>query len=478
MTIQIHAVNSDGTHKLNVMRMRLSSITGEKMERYIDPNKALREVPAYRNLTTFMTREAPRWRDKKTGGRRIKHENIAACWNKEPSHFRSGEALCNFRRDVAPGLVVDGHSVRERRTRVILDDGLGEAGRNMLREIELKKQERVTVHDKKPQSERKVYDAERPMHKIANEQIWPYPELQKPIVDYLNDRPMSFYMELLGEHGDELALVANEFDFDAYMHNLRDFPKPLYMPVDKPESRTIRIYGTGPAYMPKQLRRVFFRGMPELDGKNMHLAIFEMLYRHLMPRTGEFLETGSSIWKLIADDLRIPDAQREEAKPFTKTALYSVEYGKYINFAASQLYTDLKDHDIRFQKKWGNNFVVSELAAAVKQALSEIEESGYVDTPLGTPHDRWHLRPGEDPESLLASVIQAYEFMLIKPCYDLLFDDMRHSHTKFDIVLHQHDGFTIAPRGNADLAKQIGRLQKAFASTAAVMGVTTSLVCS
>jgi hypothetical protein len=317
-------------------------------------------------------------------------------------------------------------------------------------------------------SGRKVSPATRKKERTEIEQHLaseppPVSTAAQKIMGYLHDLdPGIFARKLNAELATARSFAATIDDEDrqkrafSKLRAISDQPKPYYQP--SAAGRTCRLYAAGPSMtnLLREVRKVLCRGWYEVDLCNAQLAILNAL----------------SGGRILAGYEGVPDMWREFAnycggsKDALKKPLKNALYG--IMFGERDFNTQRGLAQSRAAAFVGHP-VIQRLYAARKGIYKSIADAkGMVDA-FGvcqrTSPGRGKL--GRKPNDVLASVLQSYEMRLIEPIYDLAISETR----RFRIVLHLHDGVTIAIEDRDREAAILQQIEAAVARRGAQLNI-------
>jgi hypothetical protein len=236
-----------------------------------------------------------------------------------------------------------------------------------------------------------------------------------------------------------------------HMREIGKLPKPIYESLQN----SVRLKAPKSLQtVQSDIRKVLTKGWTEFDLASAQLAIAAKKWG--LNRIYDFLDSGRSIWESIAEESGLP----MEYKPVFKKALYSYAYG-----AGRQqtLHTYMKERadekNLSYAPEKEGRAILSHWAfPTLKEArdkrLKKIEaEGGAYDC-----FDRWMSM--EDPtrkkrrwqrsRSILAAQNQAIEMDLLSPALDLAEKQDERKRSDWQIMLFQHDGFSVRFRRYAD----------------------------
>lgn len=243
---------------------------------------------------------------------------------------------------------------------------------------------------------------------------------------------------------------------------------PLYKPS---ENGSARVFGDHPIlWIPSEFRGVLFPDWVELDLRNCQLAIVAKLWG--VERIAAFLETGQSIWDYLMRQIGCSAAM----KPDLKKAIYAVTYGKDPKSLdkpqreGRRLLPPILDPVTATEFR--ENDIVRELVSGCKQRLAEIKRHGGDRDCFGILRRAEAGRGGHGARSVLAGLSQALELKILLPAFDLAAkrkDD-------FQIMLFQHDGFSVLIRRPERRDEILSEIKGAVNAACKAQGVLTELL--
>jgi len=160
----------------------------------------------------------------------------------------------------------------------------------------------------------------------------------------------------------------------------------------------------------------------------------------------------------------------EEAKPIIKKGLYSLIYGMNKKFVTRNINKELKSIGLCAKKTMASHPIIRDVAIAVEQNKKKILHDKKIKGAFGMMYLK-----DQEVNSFLSCYIQSFELALDYSCYMVAINDRKNYNEGFDIVLHQHDGFSILLRDGANWKSVKARLEKAFADCAYRLGIPASL---
>ncbi len=257
-------------------------------------------------------------------------------------------------------------------------------------------------------------------------------------------------------------------EFQTQLHVLRSVyfqPTPVYQP--SPAGRTARVFplGEGILSLKKELRKEVCVGWHDADLKSAQLAILGKLWE--IEPIQVFLLSGRSFWAEILDWLAVPAGtdQWTKAKEVCKEVLYSLAFGMGLPGLRGKLTKGLRPLGIARPYRFLEHPLIAVLFQRREEKINELISAGLAYTCFGK---KIVVTTKEDARSALAQQAQAVELRIVHAAYELAAttDDFR-------IVLHQHDGFTVAFRRRADDWKE--RINEKVRERADSLGIHTFL---
>ncbi len=413
-----------------------------------------------------------RKRCKITGGIKFSRNMYASILGVHPNKVRLTKFLQECKDSFLPGLDWKEHQFTEGLCTVITNTGLQHILDQLTTDVA---EERVLVGTLRKATNKVKLQLAKQLKKAVLKIQWKY-EDQEFCATYLNNLPYSIFAEGNFYAALEVATILDnriaEKDPKSLIKNrhksmlltVRDMWKPFYVTSTKEGTKTPRFFNSELMFMPSVIRHALYPDWIDFDLKNCHLAIIAYLFD--APHTQKFLQTGKSFWQEIMEYMGIEPEKRKHAKEFLKVALYSIVFGKSKALAQNDLETELGCRGIWWDKKFTKNPIVREIAKVVDDAKKSIKENGGMKSAYG-----W-IELGEDKvESIFSCVVQSYELAVITSCYKLVVREKEARNNDFEIVLHQHDGFSILPKEGANLDAIERKLQKIVAAHALRYGL-------
>lgn len=417
-----------------------------------------------------------RKRCKVTGGIKFSRNMYASILGVHPNTVRLTKFLQECKDSFLPDLEWKEHQFTEELCTTITNTGLQHVLDQLTTDVA---EERVLVGTLRNATNKVKQRLAKRLKETVLAAHWLY-EDQECVASYLNTLPYSIFSK-----GDFYAAlkIATRLDTDiaerhpdSFMRNhhkstllaVRDMWKPFYIPLTKEGTKTPRIFGSELTFMPSVIRHALHPDWIDFDLKNCHLAIIAYLFD--APLTQKFLETGTPFWQEIMEYMGIEPEKRKQAKEFLKVALYSIVFGMNKKWAQENLEMDLGCRGIWWNKEFTKNSIVQEIAKVVDDAKKSIKENDGMKSAYG-----W-IELGEDKvESILSCIVQSYELAIITSCYKLVMREKEARNNDFEIVLHQHDGFSIAPKEGVNLEAIERKLQKIVAAHTYTYGLSIEI---
>jgi len=268
---------------------------------------------------------------------------------------------------------------------------------------------------------------------------------QQLIADYLNG--LKYTLFDVKEHYFAANKLATRLDAQngnddhvGKLLDIRDMPKPFYVPVA--DSKSARVFASSLQNLLNELRHALYPEWVELDLKHAHLTIIAYLFG--AAQTQDSIERGISLW---TEFIHFMDIESEKiAKPLVKKFVYSLAYGKDASEAWNKLIRGLQTVSIIPTRSLLEHPIIQEVSNAVTLAMQSIEHDGGMQGAYG-----FISKGNDDAKSILACVIQSYELALIAPIYRIALQEKASHHVTFDITLHSHDGVSILVKDGADI---------------------------
>lgn len=305
---------------------------------------------------------------------------------------------------------------------------------------------------------------------------------QREVLEYLNNLPARSFARFrsgVAAGREELEALSAAGEISAaslesqrrLLNAIAVQPQPFYGPSR--EGNTERIFAVGESLcsLKREVRKAMCVGLWEFDLKSAQLAIVAKVWG--IPELQEFLgRQGASIWNELCEYLEVPQDNWTRAKDVLKEAVYSLVYGRSKRNIDRNSFDKLRSLGVPAPDRFFDHELIQAVWSAKKRKIEGIlRDEGLVlhwgkrvELEGGSPLSR--IR---QIRSLLARHSQAVELDLIHPVYQLASQVPR----EFKVILHQHDGVTIAFSRREDRWKQ--RIQEVVRERARELGVLTEL---
>lgn len=222
-------------------------------------------------------------------------------------------------------------------------------------------------------------------------------------------------------------------------------------------SHSDRIFGGALCNLKTELRHLCYPDWVDYDVRSCHLVLLAHVLD--LPLCKEFVKSGFSLWEAIFDVLEVSQEDRiEEVKQILKhNVVYPLCYGKQFSAMLGDFRKSMKEAGVKHNDRLRSLPLFKELTAAIEEKLREITAAGGMLDATGG----WIACTLENPaRKVLGQVIQSYEVkFVIVPVIDQARKDKRNHHMEYELVLIQHDGFTLAPKKNFDAEKLLKKFQ-------------------
>ena len=406
----------------------------------------LRESKAFWNFFGILA--FPCFVDKNTGKTLIPRQVIAKCEGKEAmllevqnsKNYSAQKFLIRFSKKVNP-IRWSKWSFVDHECRVIEECtfplSLQQAINNERNGI-WKNEKQVYIHNGKEVTPKRQQSYLGQNYKEANDLMAKAGITQaRDLGKYMNKRSIRTFQIIMKNMPQAKKVAENVKDSERQL-NLLHAIETDYRPLYKPVARSARIYSFGQSMvsLERSIRKTLMKGYTEFDIRSSQLAIASRLWN--IPKVVTYLKNpNNNIWTDLANDFEI---NRDESKDIFKTCLYSTMFGAM----KSRLKHNLAplNVDNGFEK-----FIANEIIAEVWEKRNErfktIRHDGGVKNVFG----QWiSIGPQINLRSALAQEAQAFELFLLKDVIKLaIAEDGKQS---FQIILWQHDGFTVKFRHN------------------------------
>ncbi len=270
----------------------------------------------------------------------------------------------------------------------------------------------------------------------------------KELLDYFNEMSSNRFTRMMHNayyaHQEimKLPLEAQERELKI-LTRLYDFAQPLYQPT----KNSVRIFpfSDNVLALKREVRKAMMKDWMECDLKNAQFAIVAKVWG--IPEVNEFLKSGQSIWKHLAEALGV-ELTSEVKDALKHEFLYPVCFGQ----SKKNLYISVHEK-IELELQIPNAFKTLfnlRLIQAVWKARAKRMEFIFQNFGVLTCFGDWlplnpKVRKGEGSAvSLLAQEAQSYELKLLLPVLELA----KQSNDALVIACWQHDGFSAIPKSN------------------------------
>lgn len=255
---------------------------------------------------------------------------------------------------------------------------------------------------------------------------------------------------------------------------IEENPKPIYQPGE----RTARITAVGLnlTNVHSKIRRVLTRGLVEYDLKSAQLAINCADWG--VPEVCAFLESGGNVWGTIMGEVFPELPPTDDLKTIVKEAVYSICFGKlekdvrrtmscHLNRYLPQYGIALNEATPELSRRFTSYWIVRAMLEAREGRLALIEQDGGAYDDFGN----WiEVRKDMDAKSILAQRAQSIEMAMLLPVYRLA-----QTTKDFTVMLHQHDGFSVAFHSKSRKDRWARRIEEAVREEAQRRGIPTHL---
>jgi len=303
----------------------------------------------------------------------------------------------------------------------------------------------------------------------------------REIMAYMNDLKPNVFSKLLRVNEREAYRVANGLPINerraalATLHRIADQPVPFYTPSRA--GRTVRLFDQGSiATLKKEVRHALMAGCTDFDLVSSQLAVVASLWdvRVVRDSLREWDRAGRAVWDEFYDYLGIAPNVQAFAKGTLKTALYALCFGASDPFLKGVLTLGLTNGPVESRRD-AYAFLDHPVIRALREARDRqikriISEGGARDV-----YGRWRPVEGkktieEGARSVLAQLAQATELHLVFPALELA-----RTTRDFQIILWQHDGFTVRFSDRTKQERWTERIVRAVQKKAEDLGVPTRL---
>lgn len=283
----------------------------------------------------------------------------------------------------------------------------------------------------------------------------------KDLLDYINNLPSNAFYKILQnmpaalESVNKLLPEKRDRQIDI-LNAVLDQSQPFYKPTKG--STRIFAFNENMLGLQKGVRRALTAGWSDFDLKSAQLAICAKTWN--VRKAQKFLKEKGNIWSSLFEYFQIE--KDEDTKKVFKTALYAVMYGAGIN----KVKEILKPLGENSDKKFLSHPIIKSMWIARRKQLSQIRKDGGAFNCFGKFISTKHFTS----KSVLAQLAQAYELNLLYPVIKLAKSDNR-----FQIVLWQHDGFSVHWLRKEDIPSVEFNLKHAVKERAVQLGINTEL---
>lgn len=389
--------------------------------------------------------------DETTGKIILPYQLVAFIQGKPAGHAQTGEFLQEFQENYLSTLKISEYWHQGHKCRAVDDLGMSEA--EIMEWLKEPVREPVLAKTLKRWTVRQQEEAIRAMRNDYAKTTYTTPE-QQFVMTYLNSLPISLF-RMTEENRRHAFELANGRDDQGHslriLHNLIAFPMEFYR--TSTYGRSMRAFGFGPQYLPKEVRQQAFPDWTDLDIVNAQTAILAGLCK--LPLLSQLFKEKGSIWPELLSHLGLSE-QKAKAKPHLKIANYSVFFGKQSGQAERAMVKALAGEELEPERKLFDHPYMQEIAEGLDRLRTQAIQEGGMMTPYG-----WmYYYPGSDIDTFIACIIQAYEFWLLVPAYQIAEKNKDSFGGKYQVTLHQHDGFSILVAATANekkIREQIAR---------------------
>lgn len=394
--------------------------------------KLRKDVPA--RMFYVWSLEGVHVKDERTGEVIVPFGLLTELMGLTRGNAQTGQFLQRMRDEYLPALRVRNYFHEGHRCRSIIASGFTE--KEMCDWAALAEEKYVQTKTLRPWTKRQQEEAIRELRKDYARHTYANSE-QKFVATMLHALPSSVFAlaEENRNRAFQMAASRNDGGHAArILHNLATIPMEFYRPSEY--GRSLRLFGIGAQYLPKDVRQAAYPDWKDIDINNAQAAILAGLCD--LPQLSQLFQEKASIWPELLAHLGVAE-QKAVAKPPVKIALYSTFYGKRPRDCEKSLATDLKKLSLTAEEKLYVHPYMVEIVEGLARLKAQIKKEGGMHTPYG-----WeYYYPGSDIDTFLACCIQAYEFWLIVPVYELAERNKERRNDQFQVVLHQHDGVSL-----------------------------------
>lgn len=296
-------------------------------------------------------------------------------------------------------------------------------------------------------------------------------EAQKRVLGYLNARHSNQFMSAARKNREQAYAEADkeqsELDRRLLRHRIDqilDQPKPCYKPSRK--GNTHRIFGIGESFLtlPSAIRHALLGDWYELDLKCAQFAIMARLWE--LREINDFLRAGGDVWLELVDYFN-----GRVDKATLKQCVYSIINGCGKKLIKYQLWYIAEDAWRHF---FAHRFIRLLWQARQEAFKSIVRNRGAVDAFGNWIKLDWTTTNRGQKMPVLGRVVaqqsDSHELKLLLPVYYLA-----EQTDAFGIMLHQHDGLTVAIRDQRRVDRWLNEIKAAVQSEADDLGIHTRL---
>jgi hypothetical protein len=307
------------------------------------------------------------------------------------------------------------------------------------------------------------------------------------LVDHLNALPTNYFRSQIrrGATGafmwaqNKNVITAREYCF-RLLRSLSRFPVPQYQTKDG-----YRIFASGNNLqsMPSELRKILLPDCIELDLSAAQLGIIAKIWS-LEPLKKE-IEKGE-IWNTILEIVGFPIDSKPH-KRILKKLIYAFCNGMRYRYLALAVMKEAIHQDVYIStsesKKVVEDLFSSKLFEGIKIARSDtfdrLLKEGELNDYYGFTHSA--VDPKDDKvtwklcKTVFSKVISSYEYALLEDVVVLMLQEQEKAKPQYQIVLWQHDGFSIRVTQKDRKPSVVKKLQSVVSNKASSMGIPTRL---
>jgi hypothetical protein len=287
----------------------------------------------------------------------------------------------------------------------------------------------------------------------------------RDILGYLNNLPPNKFTSICTNMPAAYAKLATmDLKEETVIHQIlvlraiNDQAQPFYQPSSR--QKTVRVFGLNESMLQlkKDIRRALTPDWIDFDLSYAQVAINAMLWK--VEEVQKFLRSGENLWKSLFAHLVL--TFNVDTKKILKQALYSLCYGMGKRNIVKNYFSS--GHLVGLDESFFSHPVIKALYNAREIKIKEIQQKrGEYDI-----YHRWISLDDNNIRSILSQLAQAVELKIIHAAYELA-----KSTDQFDIVLHQHDGFSVSVRNYARRQLWAERIEQALLQEIDRLGVVT-----